>query len=164
MYNSISLLQINRFISIVHSFVQSFIQYLARPSRTTPVPQTTTTVATTETTCNGVPSTNWTCCSHTAPCNEGGGDCDRDSDCIGTLKCGMDNCLTDFSSSGSGWNTGADCCAGKDINKYTHPPTHIYNIILMYRTILQLRRILFLFSRPYTGMQRYTFNRLELLF
>ena len=62
--------------------------------------------------CNGVPSTDWSCCSSGSPCNVGGGDCDNDSECAGTLVCGPDNCKTDFPSSGSNWDTIADCCIG----------------------------------------------------
>ena len=42
----------------------------------------------------------------------GGGDCDEDSQCDGDLVCGSDNCFRDFSSSGSNWVAGADCCRG----------------------------------------------------
>ena len=45
----------------------------------------------------------------------GGGDCDGDSQCQGDLVCGSDNCLSDFSSSGSNWVEGADCCKGMQI-------------------------------------------------
>ena len=62
--------------------------------------------------CNGVPSTVWGCCSAANPCSIGGGDCNRDSDCAGNLKCGRDNCRGDFSSSGSNWSRAADCCVG----------------------------------------------------
>ena len=62
--------------------------------------------------CNGVPRTNWSCCTHTEPCDAGGGDCDRDSDCLGSLKCGNNNCHSDFATDGSNWNTIADCCYG----------------------------------------------------
>ena len=63
--------------------------------------------------CKGVPSTNWGCCSKARKCNLGGGDCDRDDDCAGNLKCGSDNCRKDFSSTGSNWSDSADCCFGK---------------------------------------------------
>ena len=66
-----------------------------------------------DTRCNGVSSTNWSCCSYNEPCNVGGGDCDRDSDCLGSLKCGNDNCRNDFSTEGSNWSAIADCCYGK---------------------------------------------------
>ena len=68
--------------------------------------------ATRDTRCNGSPSTDWSCCAHDAPCYEGGGDCDRDSDCIGSLKCGNNNCRNEFSSDGSNWSSAADCCFG----------------------------------------------------
>ena len=68
-----------------------------------------------DTTCNGVPSTNWSCCDPENPCEVGGGDCDRDSDCSGSLKCGNNNCQNDFSVEGSNWSSSADCCYG---NKY----------------------------------------------
>jgi len=60
--------------------------------------------------CNGVPSTNWSCCTDANPCSNGGGDCDRDSHCKGELKCGRNNCRKDFTSDGSNWGRGADCC------------------------------------------------------
>ena len=74
-----------------------------------------TTISTTTTTtvaqnCNGIPSTDWSCCSSTSPCNVGEGDCDFDSDCAGSLTCGMNNCVNDFSSNGSSWSSAADCC------------------------------------------------------
>jgi len=62
--------------------------------------------------CNGVPNTDWSCCTRKKPCNIGGGDCDSDSDCAGNLKCGTDNCAADFSSPGSNWGLVADCCFG----------------------------------------------------
>ena len=66
-----------------------------------------------DTSCNGVPSTNWSCCDPETPCDVGGGDCDRDSDCIGSFKCGNNNCGDDFSIDGSNWSSSADCCYGK---------------------------------------------------
>ena len=65
-----------------------------------------------DTRCNGSPSTDWSCCAHDDPCHEGGGDCDQDSDCIGSLKCGNNNCRNEFSSDGSNWSSAADCCFG----------------------------------------------------
>ena len=65
--------------------------------------------------CDGVPSTDASCCTSTYPCNEGEGDCDLDSDCKGNLRCGIDNCLSDFSSSGSNWSSAADCCISMKI-------------------------------------------------
>ena len=35
---------------------------------------------------------NWKCCSTSSKCDEGEGDCDKDSHCEGTLKCGKNNC------------------------------------------------------------------------
>ncbi len=63
--------------------------------------------------CDGVPSTGWSCCDVTSPCDVGGGDCDFDSHCSGNLICGSNNCLTDYSSSGSDWSSAADCCTCK---------------------------------------------------
>ena len=37
-------------------------------------------------------------------CQEGEGDCDLDSHCEGSLRCGTDNCGK------PGWPSGADCC------------------------------------------------------
>ena len=65
-----------------------------------------------DTRCNGVPSTNWSCCDGESPCEVGGGDCDRDSDCLGSLQCGNNNCQGDFSGDGSNWASNADCCYG----------------------------------------------------
>lgn len=50
--------------------------------------------------------------------NEGDGDCDRDSDCTGFLKCGRDNCGAQFGRNTRGWRRGSytswdttdDCC------------------------------------------------------
>ena len=45
------------------------------------------------------------CCSSTNQCGEGQGDCDADSECLGSLVCGINNCdPSRFPSS----NT--DCC------------------------------------------------------
>ena len=43
-------------------------------------------------------------------CGEGEGDCSLDSDCSGSLVCGTDNCLQQFSKSGERWGPGDDCC------------------------------------------------------
>ena len=32
------------------------------------------------------------CCTPATPCDLGGGDCDSDLDCAGSLVCGTDNC------------------------------------------------------------------------
>ena len=63
-------------------------------------------------TCNGVPKTILSCCTSSNPCVLGGGDCNRDSDCVGDLVCGTNNCKRDFSSSETDWNSSADCCTG----------------------------------------------------
>ena len=62
--------------------------------------------------CNGFPSTDWSCCSSSNQCNLGGGDCDNDLDCNGTLTCGKNNCHIDFNSPGANWAVAADCCEG----------------------------------------------------
>ena len=53
--------------------------------------------------CNGIPNTDWSCCSDTNYCNLGEGDCDFDLDCAGSLTCGEDaglrrmaRCLTNI--------------------------------------------------------------------
>ena len=76
-------------------------------------PSTTTSGPTVAPTCNGVPSTGWSCCSSSSPCSQGGGDCDNDNQCGSGLVCGQNNCRSDFSSTGSNWSSGADCCIGK---------------------------------------------------
>ena len=63
--------------------------------------------------CNGVPNVDWSCCSSSSPCDVGGGDCDYDSDCSGSLTCGSNNCKRDNSSPGSNWHSNADCCESK---------------------------------------------------
>ena len=73
---------------------------------------TPTTAPPSPTQCNGVPTTGWSCCSNSNQCNVGGGDCDLDSHCSGSLTCGNNNCRNDFSSSGSNWASSADCCEG----------------------------------------------------
>ena len=62
--------------------------------------------------CNGVPTTDWSCCSSSNQCDSGGGDCDTDSHCVGSLICGNDNCKKDFPTTGSNWASSADCCEG----------------------------------------------------
>ena len=43
------------------------------------------------------------CCTAKTPCNVGEGDCDSDSHCAGSLKCGTNNCA---------WGGTDDCCYG----------------------------------------------------
>ena len=47
------------------------------------------------------------CCSYYHRCDEGEGDCDRDSDCSGSLVCGNNNCR--------GGRYGMDCCEQSNI-------------------------------------------------
>ena len=49
------------------------------------------------------------CCTVDKPCGIGEGDCDLDSECIGALVCGKDNCGQEF-------NPQADCCTGSVLN------------------------------------------------
>jgi len=44
------------------------------------------------------------CCTLDKPCFEGEGDCDEDSECRGSLRCGTDNCY------GEGFDDTDDCC------------------------------------------------------
>ena len=46
------------------------------------------------------------CCTSTAPCALGGGDCDNDIECAGDLVCGTDNCI----GWDSAWPSTSDCC------------------------------------------------------
>ena len=52
------------------------------------------------------------CCSEEQPCQEGTGDCDRDSECENGLRCGVDNCQTEFADEKSNWKPYDDCCTG----------------------------------------------------
>ena len=61
---------------------------------------TTTTTSTPTGQCDGVPSTDWSCCSSTNTCSVGGGDCDNDSECASGLQCGNNNCKNDYSTAG----------------------------------------------------------------
>jgi len=107
-------------------YSSTFRMYQCVRSKATQSTQITTTITTPITTalistkssanlCNGVPSTNWNCCTNAKPCSIGGGDCDRDSDCITNLVCGRNNCKKDFTSQGSNWNMLADCCYKKNV-------------------------------------------------
>ena len=53
-------------------------------------------------------SGSYDCCTSANPCGFGRGDCHYtdDSTCSGDLKCGLNNCLSDFGF-GADW---ADCC------------------------------------------------------
>ena len=77
-----------------------------------PPPSAATTAPTSPAHCNGVPTTGWSCCTTSNPCDVGGGDCDSDSSCVAGLHCGRDNCKRDYSSAGSNWADSADCCEG----------------------------------------------------
>ena len=58
---------------------------------------------------------DYDCCSSHNPCGIGGGDCDIDADCSGSLVCGVDNCQG-FDSAWSRSNF--DCCmSGKQFAK-----------------------------------------------
>merc|ERR1712110_803879 len=50
-------------------------------------------------------SGGWSCCSSSNQCGVGEGDCDKDSDCSGSLKCGTNNCDASL-----GFRSGYDCC------------------------------------------------------
>ena len=45
------------------------------------------------------------CCTSSAPCGEGQGDCDHDDQCAGDLVCGTDNCAAG--------HRNMDCCTSK---------------------------------------------------
>ena len=61
--------------------------------------------------CDGsIPEADWKCCSSDHPCKEGQGDCDSHSECMPGLKCGVNNCRNQFSTSSSAWHSTADCC------------------------------------------------------
>ena len=49
------------------------------------------------------------CCTSKNPCNEGEGDCDRDSHCAEGLVCGKDNCRN-FTKEAK---ANSDCCVKK---------------------------------------------------
>ena len=54
--------------------------------------------------CDGSQFFEFSCCSFYNKCGENEGDCDFDSDCIGNLKCGTNNCV------GSKFHSLSDCC------------------------------------------------------
>jgi len=72
------------------------------------------------TTCKGIPSTDWDCCTECEPCERGEGDCDTDSDCACGLVCGTNNCRPGIT--GSSWSTIADCCIDPPVS--TSGPTN----------------------------------------
>ena len=51
-------------------------------------------------------STNWSLCTVDSPCIFDEGDCDEDSDCKGSLVCGINNC-------GPSGPRGMDCCTDR---------------------------------------------------
>ena len=56
--------------------------------------------------CDRTNRNKWTCCTEAMPCAEEQGDCDKDSECLGDLKCGRNNCRRDFN-----WGpVTLDCC------------------------------------------------------
>ena len=65
--------------------------------------------------CNGIPRTDYSCCSPTNTCDYGQGNCHygSDTECTGALICGRSNCLAEYSSADSDWTSDANCCKGK---------------------------------------------------
>ena len=59
------------------------------------------------------------CCTVEYPCSFGQGDCDYDSECIGELICGKNNCGVEFP-----WND-ADCCTLRPGKKNSKIPSFI---------------------------------------
>ena len=57
-------------------------------------------------------NTDWNCCTGEKKCGLGEGDCDTDDECQIGLVCGSNNCKRDFDTSGSNWDSQADCCEG----------------------------------------------------
>ena len=55
--------------------------------------------------CNAIEGDPFNCCTSTNQCDRNQGDCDTDSECIGDLICGTENCKYPFPSD-------ADCCEG----------------------------------------------------
>ena len=49
------------------------------------------------------------CCTTTNKCGVGEGDCDSDTECYGSLKCGTDNCVGMWGSI-VGFAASSDCC------------------------------------------------------
>ena len=71
--------------------------------------------------CSSGGLTDYNCCKRNTPCAVGMGDCDFDSDCIKGLKCGTNNCWTQFRvQNGYNWDIQADCCYGKNYNLITY--------------------------------------------
>ena len=56
-------------------------------------------------TCQGLWE-NGSCCTAKSPCGLGGGDCDKDTDCEGSLACGKNNCRKFWKGAMKYW----DCC------------------------------------------------------
>ena len=65
--------------------------------------------------CDWTGTSKWACCSSSNQCGVDEGDCDSDADCSGILKCGSNNC-------GSNFHSLADCC-------YDPSPGKIQNIM-----------------------------------
>ena len=75
--------------------------------------------------CKGKGFTDYNCCSFTHPCGVGMGDCDYNSDCLGGLQCGTNNCWTDYRvQNGYNWDVQADCCFGKNFTFLVYSPIH----------------------------------------
>jgi len=54
--------------------------------------------------CDGTGENSGSCCTKDFPCKAGEGDCDSDSDCVGDLVCGSNNCK------GEAFLDDDDCC------------------------------------------------------
>ena len=52
------------------------------------------------------------CCRKNGTCNAGEGMCLRDRDCAEGLRCGLQNCKRDFSTTASNWEHWMNCCYG----------------------------------------------------
>ena len=83
--------------------------------------------------CNSIGDDVFDCCSIDNPCDVLQGDCDSDSDCIGNLICGNDNCPSTFKSS-------ADCCAGNFTIGLSFSCERIISIPNRIKTVLQTTR------------------------